>query len=142
LLIICSALFACKKDKGSTPLTVTSDLVKGIWEMTSIKTEYYDEESNKVHEDNTVPPPERTVEFRGDKTFRLTYEGTYALSTAAGKEYLKMYYSGDSLVFEIKEISETDLILSNETSPDGYYENDSLKFASKSISTVSFIKRQ
>lgn len=130
-------LSTCKKDKD-IPERSTSDLLKGVWEVTAVRLEYY-MENQKVHETQARNPRE-IIAFNEDNTFQKGYEGTYEISNEAGREYLILHYSGDSLLFEIKSISMYDLTLVTETSPDSYLDGNTQKDVSKSISTISLIR--
>lgn len=138
------SLVSCQKDEEK-PKT-TAELVKGVWNITFIKTEYYNAANVKVFEESinaaagvfTISEQDINMAYAGGSTPQRT---TYTTSDSNGKKYLNLPIgNGLSQTIELPTLTETNMTWVFEESNVQYEEGGVKKPAAKAIYRIDFQK--
>ncbi len=139
--LFCFLILSCKKDEEN-PKTF-NELVKGVWNVTTDKKEYFDAADTKVYEESTTNNFKYIIEDNNIITNSggtIAQYATYTLSEQNGKKYINLMAPGFNTVFEVTTLTETKMIWQREGQNIVYFEGGSRKTAPKTIFTIQLEK--
>jgi hypothetical protein len=100
----------CKKDEDQPDRT---PMLLGIWDATF---QGFDINRNSVLDDNEThnAPPSNSLQFNADGTGTITdstYNGNFNWAFTDNQQFLELRRSSDTIRFEVRSLSEMDLLL-------------------------------
>ncbi|QMU28880.1 hypothetical protein [Adhaeribacter radiodurans] len=139
--LFCLFALGCKKDEEK-PKTF-DELVQGVWNVTSDKTEYFDAANNKVYEESTTNNFKYIIQNKNIITNNggtIAQYATYTLNEQNGKKYINLIASGLNSIFEVTNLTDTKMTWQQENFNVVYFEGGAQKTATKSIFTIELEK--